>query len=248
MKAKKEPIKANKSKGKKNFVKVIETEPKTSRKAKKIKVLKREGTSPRPAEKPEESHSVRLPSILPVSTINKAYDLRKELDVYISRSVQRVAYVSAFCFIAVGSTLSLLSATTGNHEEMFLTAQISDSRNIATEVKTEEVKQELVDQSAFEYLSKFPSNVTDELKVNFKATNVETVRVKLVSAQHPGFFELTSSPLLEDKFRTVIKASAYPVGYYKLIVYLIPEDGTGIKAYSSEEFFLGSCRIRITVR
>lgn len=179
---------------------------------------------------------VVLPGSMPLSSVNKSIALRKELDKYIQRSVYIVAYVTAICFILVGSTVAF--------------SEILGNKNIGNSLKAETISLSQTSSTTYESSQTFlepevsiidtiPSIITEDYRVNFVAKNVSQVEVYMNPLGGNNGIRLSVQNLIDDKYRTFIRTDV-PSLYYTLKIIYYPTNGSSPKALYSKEFFVGT--------
>jgi hypothetical protein len=156
--------------------------------------------------------TVKLPNNVPLRSIEKAEVLRSELSLYWQKSMHRIAVVSGFCFLLVGSALASASV-------FDITPNVKHGALVATAVN-EPVLTELT------LLSTVPDQLSVETRVLFSLTNVhpESVEYFLVNSDTQKVFENGKpSRQLDDKYSVLISPEYIPAGHYKLRIQYIPK-------------------------
>lgn len=196
--------------------------------------------------------TITLPKKMSKESVIKAKSLHKELDEYIKYSIFKVAYVSAFCFIAVGAVLSLFSLREGSFfVSKYQTAQLVsiDGTTIETlDVSTDRTAivdtsfniTDLVSQNEpeFYFLTDIPDELTSDYVVSFQVLNASVSAVILVAIDYRE--KIILEPTVKDNIYSVLISSDITPGYYELRVVIVPDDGSDIQTHSSNIFYVGT--------
>lgn len=217
---------------KKESPKKVSAQAKKKPLQKKVIKARKEKTAPKTSALKDKGEIV-LPEKASKKAIVRSNKLRIQLDEYIHDSVYRVAYVSAFCFIVVGSAFAL-----------------SDSSSISLSINSQkgEVFSSIVDNTAavvpeskehaFTFLSEFPLVVSTPQTINFTKDHYHDVVITLyrVGGEHT---ELTYEKIINDKYELNIPTNV-GAGYYELRAHLKNPDTQKNSIVSSPEFFIGT--------
>ncbi|MCA9359761.1 hypothetical protein KC850_01850 [Candidatus Kaiserbacteria bacterium] len=195
--------------------------------AKKKSVTKKDAEQKKPKDKSLVQETVNLPSGMSIKAVNKSLALKKELSEYINRSVYIVAYVSAICFILVGSFAAFSELFTEGTIRATQKAEIISAST--TVLLTPQV----------DILTSIPGNIDGEFKLNFSARNVGSVRAFLRSNETGLTIPLDMEPLLDGKYR-VRFSSNLGVGYYMVKIVYTPLGSAHESGLTTRTFFLGS--------
>jgi hypothetical protein len=151
--------------------------------------------------------TVKVPSNAPLRSIEKAEVLRSELSLYWQKSMYRIAIVSGFCFLLIGSTLATVNVFEG-------TSNVKNDALVTTAV-TEPLVSVLTLQSSV------PDIIYEQTKVLFTLRNVylKSVEYYLVNeATKKVSQRKRAEHQLGNKFSLFITPEIIPVGQYKLYI------------------------------
>lgn len=194
---------------------------------------KKKGNEQSPASHTPESNSspsVTLPTNMSKRAVEKSVVLQKEFDYMFRDAAQKIARVVGLCFILVGSTYAVLTFISDTP----LQAQVagtSDSSNGTVQIPP----------TKFDFLTEVPANIVEQTVVSFVAISVSEVAVKLVLVGSSQVINLPVERLTDDRYQTEIPGpNKLEPGYYELLVYLHPLDGSSAYAEKTGAFFIGS--------
>lgn len=213
--------------------KEVKPKKKVTNKSAKTKTSSKKSVTEKPVskkkikEKTKVEETVSLPSGMSIKAVNKSINLKKELSEYINRSVYIVAYVSAICFIIVGSFAAFSEIFTENQH---LSTQKAELISAST---TSQLVPEV------DILSDIPSNITGEYKMNFSARNVGSVKAYLRSNETGLSSQLDLEPMLDEKYRVRFSPTFEP-GYYVVKIAYTPIGSLQLSGLVSRTFFIGS--------
>ncbi len=185
--------------------------------------------------------SVNLPTNMSLAQKQKAEVMKLDIHEYIHRSVNITAFISAICFLVVGTMTVLSSVHTNNLvlSANIITSEITKENTTETHVETDVDPDNSQPEVKFYFLDKLPSTITTDLTVGFVASGIERVQAKLVRADSQSFIKLEVSNLLNNKYRTVIPSTSIDPGYYELRVYLQTRDDQFNMVEATGEFYIG---------
>tara|TARA_B100002051_G_C16745815_1_gene647531 strand:- start:2652 stop:5219 length:2568 start_codon:yes stop_codon:yes gene_type:complete len=221
---------------------------KSAKKTTKTTSTKKQKTA---GEKTEKIHSVRLPSHVSPKAIEKVEEIKSDLDEYVHMSVVRVAYISSFCFMLVGSVITA-SSVFSDTDRQSLAGKNTAAVTMATETtqhqelhdveEIDDITEALVHETepfAFEWLTSLPDNLYEKERVDFYATGIEFAEAFLEKLGTDEMFEVAVDNRTADKYRINIDPTNYDPASYMLRVRLETNAGI-IKSYDLfPAFFMG---------
>lgn len=177
----------------------------------------------------KSANSVNLPTNMSLRSVEKSIVLGREFDYFFREAMYKIAYVSAICFIVVGTVVAFsnqFSPQSYGLEAQLVSAELQDP---VTEISDPQ----------FTLLTDLPESIQAPLEVTFVVTDAKQVEVKLISSDTNEIRGLEVSIVLDDKYKTVIPADKLPSGWYKLQIIVTPANETSLKKYNLDEFFVG---------
>lgn len=180
-----------------------------------------------PAKPAPVADSVVLPGSMSLRAQAKVQAILSLANDDFYDSAQRIAYVSAFCFVLLGISMSV------NVSNIFSS---SDQQAAALSASMAEAELSATASPKFSLVDKIPSEVSDLTRFTFEVLHAETVEVIVQSQKDGAVTKLKTEDLSDGKFRSLIEAGKLPPAKYTVKVVAKGFKNLGAFSFPAGEF------------